>query len=358
MRAAEPISPLTASVTAWPEADALFHRDPTWLGSDCAYSVDLGRGRVLWLFGDTFIATSSAHQRRASKMPRNTIAIQQGYDPSRADIRFYWNTREGAPASFFPDTDWGWYWPGGGIRLEGQLLLFFMKVRRTGDGAFGFAAFGWAALAIDNPDEAPDRWHLRWLDTPPNDFGVMIGSGSVLRVGDHLHAYGSVEPGPGHAISLVRWPLASVRRLDLSKPEWWDAVSERWLPQDQLRQRPAPVFADAQTEFTVHFEPRLQRLLEVQTHGFGAADLTMRSAPAATGPWTALQKIHRPEEAAQPRVMIYSGKAHPELIGADLVLTYATNTDWERCLDDPKIYYPRFLKVALPPTPAGKLEKR
>ena len=39
----------------WPEADELFRSDPHWLGSDDAYSIDLGDGRVLWLFGDTFI---------------------------------------------------------------------------------------------------------------------------------------------------------------------------------------------------------------------------------------------------------------------------------------------------------------
>ena len=37
----------------WPQADALFHRDPRWLGSDAAFSVPLRDGRILWLFNDT-----------------------------------------------------------------------------------------------------------------------------------------------------------------------------------------------------------------------------------------------------------------------------------------------------------------
>src|SRR5262245_25248473 len=41
---------------AWPEADALFRQDPRWLGADAALTVDLGGDRVLWLFGDTFVA--------------------------------------------------------------------------------------------------------------------------------------------------------------------------------------------------------------------------------------------------------------------------------------------------------------
>src|SRR5215467_7748298 len=41
----------------WPEADCIFRSDPRWLGADAAFSVDLGQGRVLWLFGDSFVAS-------------------------------------------------------------------------------------------------------------------------------------------------------------------------------------------------------------------------------------------------------------------------------------------------------------
>jgi hypothetical protein len=77
----------------WPQADALFHSDPKWLGSDDAYSIDLGNGKVLWLFGDTFIATSDKNIRNESIMIRNSIGIQNGYDPSRSSIKFYWRNQ-------------------------------------------------------------------------------------------------------------------------------------------------------------------------------------------------------------------------------------------------------------------------
>lgn len=335
------------SAEPWPEADALFHKDPRWLGSDCAYSIDLGGGRVLWLFGDTFVATSDARTRREAKMPRNTIAIQQGYDPTKAGIQFYWNGHDGAPASFFPDQDWGWYWPGGGIRLDDRLLIFLVKVRRTGDGMFGFAAIGTSAVAIDNPDEAPDRWHMSSVTVPPNEFKLMTGGASVLRRGDHILAYCADDGGSTHSAFLARWPLAAVRRLDLSAPEWWDSSARRWIPQRDFAQRPPPLFTEAQTEFSVHRDPRVDQFVVVQTRGFGGTDLAFRSAPDPTGPWSPLQPFHRPAESALPRVLVYAGKAHAELTGADLVVTYATNTDWERCLGDPGIYYPRFLKVTL-----------
>ncbi len=349
--AANQAPPHIASAEPWPEADALFHRDPRWLGSDCAYSVDLGGGRVLWLFGDTFVATSEAHTRRASKMPRNTVALQRGSDPTKADIQFYWKVSAGPPASFFPDAGQEWFWPGGGIRLDDRLVIFLIKVRRTGDGMFGFAAVGTTAVAVDNPDESPDHWRLRSVPIPPNDFKLMTGGASVLRLGDHIVAYCSDDGGSTHSGFVARWPLTAFRRLDLSAPEWWDAAGQRWVAQRELAKRPTPLFGEAQTEFTVHHDERSGLFLEIQTRGFGGADLALRWSPALTGPWPSPQKFHRPPEAALPRVLIYAGKAHPELIGADLVVTYATNTDWERCLDDMKLYYPRFLRVTFARAP-------
>ncbi|MCX6956619.1 MAG: DUF4185 domain-containing protein [Verrucomicrobia bacterium] len=342
---AAPPEPAIASAVPWPEADALFRQDPRWLGADCAYSVDLGGGRVLWLFGDTFVATSEAHTRRASKMPRNTVAIQEGYDPSTAKMQFYWNTREGAPASFFPDEANVWYWPGGGVRLANRLLIFLLKVRRTGDGMFGFAVTDTTAVAIENPDAPPDRWELTWLVVPQNEFKVMVGGASVLRIGDHLYAFGSDEGGSTHTGFLARWPLAALRPRIWPAPDWWDAGTSQWIPQRTLTGPPAPLLTATQTEFSVHYAPRLRQYLQVQTRGFGGADLVFRSAPEITGPWSAPKKFHRPAESDLPGVLVYAGKAHPELTGADLVVTYATNTDWERCLDDPRLYYPRFIKV-------------
>src|SRR5689334_21379235 len=98
---------------AWPQADRLFRGDPHWRGSDCAYSIDLGGGRSLWLFGDTIIDPTGASSRKSPgvKMIGNTVAIQTGADPSKATIKFAWRTGDdGAPAAFFPDRDGCRYW--------------------------------------------------------------------------------------------------------------------------------------------------------------------------------------------------------------------------------------------------------
>jgi hypothetical protein len=56
--------------------------------------------------------------------------------------------------------------------------------------------------------------------------------------------------------------------------------------------------------------------------------------------------VYRPPEYERPNIMIYSAKAHPQLTGAELVLTYSTNTfEFEEHLTDPSIYYPRFVRL-------------
>src|SRR6185436_12027265 len=110
----------------------LFRQDGHWAGGDDAYSIDLGAGRVLWLFGDSFVDPSGKHSRKGegARMVSNTVAVQQGYDPSSASMTFAWRTGgDGAPAAFFADREEFRYWPGHGIRIRDRLFVFLMKVK-------------------------------------------------------------------------------------------------------------------------------------------------------------------------------------------------------------------------------------
>ena len=180
--AVEPPSSELIQAQPWPEADLLFRTDPKWLGSDDAYSIDLGHGRVLWLFGDSFIALSEKNTRRRSVMIRNSVGIQSGYDPSAASMQFHWRTQADEPRSFFPEDGEIWFWPGHGIAVEGKLFIFLMATRSTSEG-IGFEHVGWRAVAIDDPGQPPSEWHLQWLETPQNALGLIV-SGSVIQMGD------------------------------------------------------------------------------------------------------------------------------------------------------------------------------
>jgi len=340
---AEPPSSDLIQAEPWPEADALFRTDPEWLGSDDAYSIDLGNGRVLWLFGDTFISTSKRNVRRRSAMIRNSVGLQSGYDPSSAAMAFYWRAEDGEPGSFFPEDGETWFWPGHGIALEGKLLVFLMATRASSEG-LGFEHAGWRAVSVAHPERPPSEWHLEWLETPENPFGLVV-SGSVIQMGEHVWAFSVREPD--HTIHLVRWPVAQVMDDDLSQPQWWAGEAQGWVMQQDLLDAPQARFSEGHTEFTVHYEPSLDQFLEIQTVGFGQADLGFRLADAPTGTWTPIERFYRPEEYEVSNVLIYAAKAHPHLTGADLVLTYATNTHpFARLVRRDDLYYPRFLRAS------------
>jgi hypothetical protein len=342
------IGPVTVpclEASTWREADHLFHRDPHWVGGDGASSVDLGSGRILWLFGDSWIDPSGQGTRRDARMVSNSIAIQIGTDPVGASIRFYWgHATDGSPAAFVPDDGDERHWFGNGVRVEDRLLLFLNRVRNSPIG-LGFESVGWTAWMVENPDAEPSAWRMRQVATQTNPLGVVVGFAAVLRLGEHVYAFGSQDPVKSHPIYAARWPTEQVRQGNLLHPEWWAGERLGWLPDSSSTSR-WPLFENGQSELSIHVDEVTGRFLVVQTEGFGPADVMMRAAPTLTGPWPGARLVYRPPEFYRPNVMIYSAKAHPELTGADLVLTYDTNTfQFAEQLTDSLIYYPRFLRL-------------
>ncbi len=336
----------TFTVAPWPQADAIFHSDPRWKGADDAYSIDLQDGRVLWLFGDSLITDPPQIGRPNATLIRNSIAIQNGYNPARSNVNFYWRDANGTPGAFFPVDGRTWLWPGDGERIGHNLILFFMEIGAA-DNPLGFELAGWRAMMVSNPDDPPVDWRMQWLHTPPNDFQAIVGSGSVFVQGEHLYALAYQEHT--RDLLLARWDLAAAQKGDLDPIQWWCGTNGQWKPQSALKTVPAVLFSDGQAESTVHFDPQRKGYLGCQSVGFGPAHVALRYAPQLTGPWSDPTAIHNPAENTIPDVMVYAAKAHPHLKGADLVLTYCTNSFvYENVLKDERLYYPRFLKLTRP----------
>lgn len=341
-----PALPSIASAEAWPKADALFHRDPRWRGSDDAYTVPIGPGRTLWLFGDTFVGES----RATAAFIRNTAAIQEGDDPVTAGISFAW--RDGPSDAFPPSSPDHWLWPLHGARVEAGLVLFFMLVRAARPGARGglddwraqgtlsfFRVDGWDARFVPDPDGPLERWTIRSPSVP--DTGrVVLGAGVLVEDG-RLHAFGWT---PEKRIMLARWPVETLGAGALPPPEWW-CGARGWLLD---RSAAVPVIVRGSTEFTIHRDARTGLLCQTQVAGFLGAALTVRWAERPEGPWSAASPVYVPPELARgDGTFVYAGKAHPQLAGADLVMTYASNASVELTLLDESIYYPRFVRVTM-----------
>jgi Domain of unknown function (DUF4185) len=341
----EPVSVPCFEASAWQQADQLFHRDPHWVGGDGASSLDLSDGRILWLFGDSWIDPSGRGTRQSARMVSNSVAIQVGTDPVGASMQFYWGrAADGTPTALIPDEGEERHWFGNGVRVGNCLVLFLNRIRSSNTG-LGFESVGWIAWMVENPDVEPSAWRMHRLATPTNPLGVLVGFAAVLRLGEYVYAFGAEDPVKSHPIYAARWPAEQVRHGNLFNPEWWAGDWLGWVPDSSSAPR-RPLFENGQSELTIHADQETGQLLVVQTQGFGQADVMIRVAPTLTGPWSGPRMLYRPSEYYRPNVMIYSAKAHPELTGGDLVLTYDTNTfQFAEHLTDSLIYYPRFVRL-------------
>jgi hypothetical protein len=320
------------TASGWPEADALFHADPRWLGADGAYTVDLGGDRTLWLFGDTFLAREPGGSAADAFFLRNTVAVQTGRDPSDALMAFFWGVDDdGTPRSFVAQDGADWFWPGGGARLGGELLLFFGRIRTPPGDPSGFESTGWRAIVVDDPDDDPSAWTMHDAITP--DTGGIHPGTAVLVDGGYLYAYAE-KSDVNHDVYLVRWAVAGAAGGDLSSPEWW--CGGGWSP--ACSGGPGVVVPEGAPEFSVQPGGSFAPFVLVQTEGFGAATLALRTAAAPEGPWSGPQSFFRPPESREGDADVYAGKAHAGLVGADLVATYVPAD----------LYRPRFVRVSYP----------
>ncbi len=329
----------------WPEADALFRNDRHWIGADGAFSVDLGNDRTLWLFGDSWINPDGDGTRDGAWLVRNSVAIQDGADPSRATIDFYWGDESGSGA-FLDATDGHWYWPGHGFRIRDRLLLFLNRMRAAPEDGLGFASAGWDAVFIENVDDAPSAWRIMRRHTGADHQGIQLGFASVLRWGEYLYVFGTPDPEKSHPVHVARWPIEALESGDLPAPEWWTGTETGWTS-DVSSHQAQSIFEGGQSELTISYDEESGRFTAIQTVGFGPAYLAIRTAEDLTGPWTSPQPIYTPPEHDQENIMIYAGKAHPQLQGAEMVLTYVTNSfEFADHFSARSIYYPRFVRLS------------
>jgi hypothetical protein len=318
-----------------------FAKDPVWRGADGAASVDLGKGKVLWLFSDTFISDSGG-SRRKSEIIRNSIAIQSGYDIETASLKYYWNRFGDKPAAFFQAKNEQWFWVGHGIMIKDRLLIFLLKEKEVKTG-LGFETTGWAAVLILNPTDDPSVWKMKYIEGG-DTYGTTAGSAAILKDDNYMYAYGAVEPGT-HEVYLLRWALKDAYTGNLATPQWW--MTDKWGERMKSDPAPKPLFTGA-TEYSVHYDSILKKYIQVQSFGFGESTIGMRMADRPQGPWSDPYMIFTPDYEGIKKPFMYSAKTHPELSGKACYITYNINSfDFEELLDQQAIYFPKFIELRI-----------
>ena len=156
--------------------------------------------------------------------------------------------------------------------------------------------------------------------------------------------FGAVEPGT-HDVYLLRWKLNDVYSGNLAKLEWWSNGS--WTIRKMMSLLPTKLFTGA-TEYSIHYDSSLKKFIQGQSFGFGESKIGLRLSDSLQGPWTEPYLFYSPEYEGIKKPFMYSAKAHPELTGDGIYITYNINSfDFDEVLANETIYFPKFVRVKI-----------
>jgi hypothetical protein len=274
-------------------------------------------------------------------MINNTLAIQDGNEPEKSKLSFFWKGNNNQPKSFFELPGKTWFWTGHGIIVNSKLVIFLFEEKSTTEG-IGFETVGWTVAIIDNPNEDPANWEIKYVKGPET-FGVIVGSSAVLKDSNYVYAFGVKEPGT-HETYLMRFEKDKIENGDLTGMEWF--VENAWTKEVSEEPKQAALFS-GQTEFSVHFNNELGKFIQIQTYGFGKSPVGYRLAEHLQGPWSAPVIFYTPK-LNHEKDFNYTANAHPELKSDEIIITYNINNfDFSQLVNDESIYFPRLVKLKI-----------
>jgi hypothetical protein len=376
-----------SAVSSDPGWNAVFDRTEGWTGADAAGSVDLGDGRTLWLFGDTWISKIRDGKRLpGARMVNNSIAVhatnraEPWRPPDPHSVQFLWGALDkerhptawlvppAVPGQVESGENRDWFWATGGGVVTGsekgaarRLIVFVFRTRRDphGKGIWNFATVGTSLAVIDNVSDPPERWHPRIFDIPGTARIQDKASGQSLEVlwgmsavaqrdavdSSRVLVFGTRRNGPfDMGLVMARAPARAIERFE----DWTLVADSRVLGSHSTAAR--PIAKGLVSEFTVEKMDEGGRSIWVliQSEPLLGKRIFVRTASRPEGPWSAPRTIYSvPEVVANRSYFTYAAKGHARLSRpGELLVTYLVNSqNFGDLVTDTTIYHPKFLRV-------------
>lgn len=293
----------------------LFNRsknDGNITGQDGAYSIDLGK-RSLWLFGDTFYGSwkeggtqdikGAVHNNAAwatdTKASDGIGELRRVKDANgNADYALR-NTSSEDPKKLK-------LWPGHGIKIDGQIYVFYSLVEIFGTGSWDFRHAGQGLAVTHHPKGPFKRLTYKenydfWERSQPR-FGVAVLRGKDGRI----YVYGRDEVKP-HGFKLAR--VAPEEIEDPERYEYFsgDGKNPKWT---RNLSKAKNLFKEGPPEGSVSFNPFLGKHLMLYSR-FIEQDVIVRTASNPWGPWSEPKSIYRCIPSKLDATC-YAAKEHPQ----------------------------------------------
>jgi hypothetical protein len=393
-------SPAPAEADEWGVA---FQRSSGfgWTGGDAASSIPLPGGRILWLFGDSYLSDVDGGKRTNVQLRfGNTIAIERnvapGVPPVAADLTFDWGAASSngwlpidpemlrdpaAPRSGLRALELKLpvlSWPLHGTVVGTDLVLFDAVVTpfQCADcGAFPFKLHGSVASVVRGVDRPYEQWGFlsgegwRKGHEPTQAFvpwsragvalddvrGTLWGTFVMKDPSDPetLYVYGNRQTLDASELVVAR--VREVRRgddvLDFGRWTFWDG--HRWAPDVGAA---LGIAVDAAVEGSVVPVPASHGggYALVQSGDLYGGEVRVSLSEQPWGPFApryTLLLADCPVQGFEPGAaqLTYAAKAHPELGTEDEMLvslvTEHTSQGDATFIADTHEYAPRFVRL-------------
>jgi hypothetical protein len=311
-------------------------RTDGWITADLPASVDLRDGRVLWLFGDTWIGARTPDRGIApgARLWHNSALLQTGGCVDLVNAGGDgWLTIAGTEEFWWPS---GGFVPGG---RRGQVIeVFVMRMRRTGPGVFDFTAVGADVVELRRAD-------LGVLAVRPLPHQDRAWASSVVADGAWLYLFGRDYPASPSAY------VARARAGDLfGRWQFWSG--RRWS-RDPARAKPVLTYAPFNN-------PAMARLRDgrwlaiAKDREFDGASVIGWTARRPQGPWRATGPLAAAPTSGRPGEFTYLAAPHAEIAlpRSRILVSWNVNTRDASVvsLSDPVVasYGPRFAAISIP----------
>jgi len=344
------------SPSSWPEAhrdnafSAVFQQTNHWAAGDVATTIPLSDGRVLWLFGDSYIDQVDPATGMAPCVfdARNCVLLQNTNELLHPQTLCHFKSKD---KSFFRPPNagksefWPCFWPGAGFQSGNTICVYLSEMQKTpAGGMWGFKVIGqsWAKISF------PELKVTGYVELPSLN-GILFWCGFVKdEKTDFTYAFGDKNHGISSDVYVARFATQHPE----SNWTFWDG--RNWSGNVT---NAAIIAHAASTSVNIC---RVDNKFLLITSEFSVAcdqgrEIYLAVGDRPTGPFSARKKIYRIDDAVNGHhPFFYSAVPHPEFINEDgLLITYCIN-GYEPCVPtcvngrmNPDYYRPRAIRLPL-----------
>jgi hypothetical protein len=334
-----------AAVYKDPAFTEFFRRTNGIVATDGAFSVPLSDGRVLWLFGDSYVDCYRDGTIPCLFQVRNAGMLH--HKDNLQKVQPLIGKHAGIKSLFKNSTaEDPWFWPVSGFQHSNIVYVYLTSLKKRGSGNLGFARTGqdyWAKMKF------PELEAIDYVPLPATNT-IDFGTGFIYDpAASHTYAYGQKRDGMTLNIFLARFPTAT------PETNWtfWNGTNWSANPADA-----SPVASQPATSISVC---KVKDKFLLTSSQFSIAcdqgkEIYISISDKLTGPFSARKRIFTIDDTHQGHYpFFYLPVAHPQFINAknEILVTYCIN-NYEPCVPacnkgraNPDHYRPRAIRVPL-----------